>query len=137
VGAVIHCTVVRHGTTLRYPAPVTVQSIHGSAANFSIQVGQVLGQANQVKFCADNATINAVLTAATTSEAFLAALQTNEQVIVDLQSTAPAKAVDAAGTLIGATRQAIKTGSIALFNTKTVSRAAIAVDRFCGQSTQG
>lgn len=137
VGAVIHCTVVSHGMTLKYPATVTVQSIHGLTANFYIQVGQALGQANQVKFCADNATINSTLTAATTPAAFLAALKANEQVIVEFQSVAPAKIVDSAGSLIEAARQAINSGNVAIFNTKTVAKAAIAVDRFCGQSTGG
>jgi hypothetical protein len=137
VGAVIHCTVVPYGKTLTYPVTITVQAIHGSTANFYVQVGQALGQANQAKFCADNATINSALSAATTPSAFLAALQANEQVILEFQSVAPAKIVASAGTLTSAARQAITTGDIAIFNTKAVAKAAIAVDRFCGQSTQG
>jgi hypothetical protein len=137
VGAVIHCTVVPYGMTVQYPATVTVRSINGSTANFHIQVGQALGQANREKFCADNATINSALTAATTSTAFLSALQANESVILDLQSHAPSKIVEAAGTLTQASRQAIQSGTIAVFNTKAVAKAAIAVDNFCGQSTKG
>ena len=137
VGAVIHCTVVPYGLTLKYPATVTVRSIHGSTANFSVQVGQALGQANRQIFCSDNANINAALTAATTSAAFLSALRANEPVILDLQSHAPSKIVDAAGTLTEAARQAVQSGSIAVFNTKSVTRAVLAVDTFCGQSTKG
>jgi len=48
---------------------ITVRSIHGGSANFYVQVGQALGQANQAKFCADNATINSALSAATTPTA--------------------------------------------------------------------
>ena len=135
VGAVIHCTVVPYGTTVQYPATVTVRSIHGSTADFYVQVGQALGHANRATFCADNATINGALSAATTSAAFLSALEANESVILQLQSTAPSKIVDAAGTLTEATRQAIQSGDISVFNTKTVSRAAIAVDKFCGQKS--
>ena len=137
VGAVVHCTVVPHGMTLKYPVTITVRTIHGSTADFSVQVGQALGQANQAKFCADNAAINAALTAATTPAAFLSALQANEPTILDFQSTAPSKVVGSAGTLIEATRQAIQSGNVAIFNTKTVAKAAIAIDRFCGQSTAG
>ena len=137
VGAVIHCTVVSHGMTLKYPVTITVRTIHGSTANFYVQVGQAVGQANQAKFCADNAAINSALIAATTPAAFLSALQANERTILDFQSTAPSKVVDSAGTLIEATRQAIEAGSVAVFNTKTVAKAAIAIDKFCGQSTGG
>ena len=137
MGAVIHCTVVPHGMTLKYPVTITVRTIHGSTADFYVQVGQALGQANQAKFCADNATINSALTAATTPAAFLSALQANEQTILDFQSTAPSKVVDSAGTLIEATRQAIQSGSVAIFNTKPVAKAAIAIDTFCGQSSGG
>ena len=137
VGAVIHCTVVPHGMTLKYPVTITVRTVHGSTANFYVQVGQALGQANQAKFCADNATINAALTAATTPAAFLSALQANQQTILELQSTAPSKVVDSAGTLIEATRQAIQSGNVAVFNTKPVANAAIAIDKFCGQSAPG
>jgi hypothetical protein len=137
VGAVIHCTVVPHGMTLKYPATITVRSIHGSTANFYIQVGQALGQANQAKFCADNATINGALTAASTPAAFLSALQANERAILEFQSTAPSKIVDSAGTLVSAARQAIQSGNVAVFNTKTVAKAAVLVDEFCGQSTGG
>jgi hypothetical protein len=56
------------------------------------------GQANQAKFCADNSTITSALSAATTHAAFLSALQANEQVILDLQATAPAHIVDSPGT---------------------------------------
>ena len=136
VGAVIHCTVVPFGTKVKYPAAVTVRSIHGSTADFYVQVGQALGQANRGKFCADNATINGALSAATTSAAFLSALQANEPVILDLQSTAPSKIVNAAGTLTEATRQALQSGDIAVFNTKTVAHAAIAVDKFCRQKSE-
>jgi hypothetical protein len=135
VGAVIHCTVVPYGQKLKYPATVTVRSIHGSTANFFVQVGQALGQANRGTFCADNATINGALSAATTSAAFLSALQANESVILELQSTAPSKIVNAAGTLVEATRQAIQSGDIAVFDTKTVARAAVALDKFCGQKS--
>jgi hypothetical protein len=137
VGAVIHCTVVPYGMTLKYPATITVRSIHGGTANFYIQVGQALGQANQQKFCADNATINSALSAATTPAAFLSALQANEQVIHEFQSTAPSKIVDSAGTLVEAARQAIQSGDVSIFNSKTVAMAAVAVDTFCGQSTRG
>jgi hypothetical protein len=135
VGAVIHCTVVPYGMKVKYPATVTVRSISGSTANFYVQVGQALGQADRGKFCADNATINGALSAATTSAAFLSALRANESVILELQSTAPSKIVNAAGTLTQATRQAIQSGDIAVFNTKAVARAAIAVDKFCGQKS--
>ncbi len=135
VGAVVHCTVVPYGTTVHYPATVTVRSIHGSSADFYIQVGQAPGHADRATFCADNATINRVLSAATTSTAFLSALEANESVILQLQSTAPSKIVDAAGTLTQATRQAIQSGDISVFNTKTVARAATAVDKFCGQQS--
>jgi hypothetical protein len=135
VGAAIRCTVIPYGMTQKYPATVTVRSIHGSTANFYVQVGQALGQANRQKFCADNATINAALSTAPTSAAFISALQANEAVILDLQSTAPTKIVDAAGTLTEATRQAIQSGAVAVFNTKTVAKAAIAIDKFCGQSS--
>jgi hypothetical protein len=134
VGAVIHCTVVPHRMSLKYPATVTVRSLHGSTANFYVQVGQ-LGQANQVKFCADNAIVNSALSSATTPTAFLSALQANEQVILEIQSTAPSKIVNAAGTLTEASRQAIQTRSVAIFDSKAVTNAAIAVDKFCGQST--
>jgi len=138
---VIHCTVVPHGMTLKYPVTITVRTVHGSTANFYVQVGQALGQAlgqaNQAKFCADNATINTALTAATTPAAFLSALQANQQTILELQSTAPSKVVDSAGTLIEATRQAIQSGNVAVFNTKPVANAAIAIDKFCGQSAPG
>jgi hypothetical protein len=135
VGAVIHCTVVPHGTTVHYPATVTVRSIHGSTATFYVQVGQAPGHADRATFCADNATINAALSAATTPAAFLSALKANESVILELQSTAPSNIVDAAGTLTEATRQAIQSGDITVFNTKTVAHAAIAVDNFCGQKS--
>jgi Domain of unknown function (DUF4333) len=135
VGAVIHCTVVPYGTTVRYPATVTVRSIHGSTANFFVQVGQAPGRANKATFCADNATVNGALSAATTSAAFLSALEANESVILELQSTAPSKIVDAAGTLTEATRQSIASGDISVFNTKTVANAAIAVDKFCKQKS--
>jgi hypothetical protein len=79
--------------------------------------------------------INGALSAATTSAAFLSALQANESVILELQSTAPSKIVNAAGTLTEATRRAIQSSDIAVFNTKTVARAAIAVDKFCGQKS--
>ncbi len=137
VGAVIHCTVVPYGMTLKYPTTVTVRSIHGHTANFYVQVGQARGQANMTKFCADNATINSALTAATTSTAFLSTLESNEAVILEFQSTAPTKIVDAAGTVTAAARQALKSGDIAVFNTKTVADAVIAIDKFCGQSTTG
>lgn len=137
VGAMIHCVVVPYGMTLKYPATVTVRSIHDGTANFYIQVGQALGQANQATFCADNATINAALTAATTPAAFLSALQANQQTIVEFQSTAPSKIVVSAGTLATAARQAIQSGDIAIFNTNSVAKAAVAVDKFCGQSTGG
>ena len=140
VGAVIHCIVVPHGMTLKYPATVTVRSVHGGTANFYIQVGQALGQADQAdqaKFCADNATINGALTAATTPAAFLSALQANEQTILEFQSTAPSKIVVSAGTLVSAARQAIQSGDIAIFNTKSVANAALAVDKFCGQTAGG
>jgi hypothetical protein len=137
VGAVIHCTVVPYGMTLKYPATVTVRSIHGRTANFYVQVGQARGQANMEKFCADNATIDSALSAATTSAAFLSALQTNEAVILEFQKTAPAKIVAAAGTVTAASRQALNSGDIAVFNTKTVANAAIAIDKFCGQSAKG
>ena len=120
VGAVIHCTVVPDGTTVRYPATVTVRSIHGSTADFYVQVGQAPGHADHATFCADNATINRALSAATTSTAFLSALEANESVILQLQSTAPSKIVDEAGMLTQATRQAIQSGDISVFNTKTV-----------------
>ena len=89
------------------------------------------------KFCADNATINSALSAATTSTAFLSTLESNEAVILEFQSTAPTKIVDAAGTVTAAARQALKSGNIAVFNTKTVANAVIAIDKFCGQSTTG
>jgi hypothetical protein len=137
VGAAIHCTVVPHGMTLEYPATITVQSIHGSTANFYIKVGQARGRANQEKFCADNATINSALSAATTPAAFLSALQADEQVIHEFQSTAPPKVVDSAGTLVEAARQAVQSDRVSVFNAKAVARAAVAVDKFCGQSTAG
>jgi hypothetical protein len=137
VGAVIRCTVVPYGMMLEYPATITVRSIHGSTAKFYIQVGQAVGQANRGKFCTDNATINSALTAATTPAAFLSALQANEQVIHEFQSSAPSKIVDAAGTLIEAARQAVQSGNAAVFNTKTVANAAIVVDKYCGQSIKG
>lgn len=137
VGAVIHCTVVPHGIALTYPVTITVRSLHRGTARFSVPVGQALGQANQAKFCADNATITSALSAATTQAAFLSALQANEQVIFDLQSTAPSKIVYSAGTLIEATRQALQSGNVSIFNTKAVRKAASAVDEFCGQSTTG
>ena len=137
VGAVIHCTVVPHGIALTYPVTITVRSLHRGTARFSVQVGQALGQANQAKFCADNATITSALSAATTQAAFLSALQANVQVIFDLQSTAPSKIVYSAGTLIEATRQALQSGNVSIFNTKAVRKAASAVDEFCGQSTTG
>ena len=137
VGAVIHCTVVPHGITLTYPLTITVRSLHGGTANFYVQVGQALGQADKATFCADNATITSALAPAATQAAFLAALQANEQVILELQSTAPSKIVDAAGTLVEATRQAIQSGNVSIFNTKAVTKAAVAVDKFCGQSTTG
>ena len=55
VGAVTHCTVVPHGMTPTYPVTITVRSIHGRTANFYVQVGQALGQANQAKICLDKA----------------------------------------------------------------------------------
>ena len=114
VSAVIHCTVVPYGTTVQYPATITVRSIHGSTADFSVQVG---------------------LSAAKTSAAFLSALEADHSVILQLQTTAPSKIVDAAGTLIEATRQAIQSGDVSVFNTKAVARVAIAVDKFCGQKS--
>jgi hypothetical protein len=137
VGAVIHCTVVPHGMTIKYPVTITVRSVQGNTAHFYVQVGQATGQANRAKFCADNATITKALTAATTEAEFLTALQANEQTILDLQSSAPAKIVARAGTLIEATRQAVQSGNAAIFNTKAVAKAAIAIDSYCGQSTGG
>jgi hypothetical protein len=36
---------------------------------------------------------------------------------------------------VSAARQAIQSGDIAIFNTKAVAKAAVAIDKFCGQST--
>jgi Domain of unknown function (DUF4333) len=137
VGAVIHCTVVPHGMTIKYPVTITVRSIQGSTAHFYVQVGQAPGQANRTKFCADNAIITKALTAATTESVFLSAVQANEQTILDLQSSAPSKVVANAGTLVEAARQAMQSGNAAIFNTKAVAKAAIAIDSYCGQSTGG
>jgi Domain of unknown function (DUF4333) len=134
VGAVIHCTVAPHGMTLKYSATVKVRSIHGNTAHFYVQVGQALGHGNRATFCADNATISAALTAASSPALFLAALQANEQTLLDLQSNAPSKIVVPTGTLIRAARQAVQTGSIAIFNTTSVAKADVAIDAFCGQA---
>jgi Domain of unknown function (DUF4333) len=133
VGAVIHCTVVPHGMTLKYPATVKVRSIRGNTAYFYVQVGQALGQGNRATFCTDNATITAALTAAKSPAAFLAALQANRQILLELQSSAPSKIVVPTGTLIAAARQAVQSGSIAIFNTASVAKADVAIDAFCGQ----
>lgn len=37
-------------------------------------------------------------------------------------------------TLVEASRQAIQSGSVAVFNTKTFTNAAIAVDKFAGRA---
>jgi len=58
-------------------------------------------------------------------------------VILDFQSTAPSKIVDSAGTLAQAARQAIRSGGIAVFTTKTVAKEVITIDKFCGQSSGG
>ena len=137
VGAMIHCTVVPYGMTLHYPATVTVRSIHGGTASFYVQVGQAPGQADKTAFCADNARINSTLGSATTSASFLAALRADVQTILDLQSTAPTKIVVAVGTLTSASRQALQSGKIAVFNTKAVARATLAIDTFCGQRATG
>ena len=133
VGATIRCTVIPHGTSLKYPATVTVTSIHGSVANFHVQVGQAAGQANKTKFCADNATINQAVTGATTPQAFVRALSGQQQTILDFQSTAPSSIVSQAGVLVQAARQAISSGSATIFTTKTVTNAVTAIDTFCGQ----
>jgi hypothetical protein len=133
VGATIHCTVIPHGSTLKYPATITVTSIHGSTANFHVQVGQAPGQANKTKFCADNATINNAVSGAASPQAFVQALEANQQAILDFQNTAPSSIVQQAGVLVQAARQAITSGDATIFTTKTVSNAVTAIDTFCGQ----
>jgi hypothetical protein len=137
VGATVHCTVVPHGSTLKYPALVTIRSIHGSTANFHVQVGQAAGQANKAKFCADNTTLLTAVSAATTPAAFISALEANESTIIDFQSTAPSKIVDQAGALVQAARAAINSGNPAAFGTKAAVAAGNAVDAFCGQGSNG
>jgi hypothetical protein len=137
VDAVLHCTVVPNGMTITYPVTITVRSIHGKTAHFYVQVGQAPGQADRTKFCADNATITRSLTAAKTERSFLSALQATMHVFLDLQAHAPAKAVASAGTLIAAARQAVQSGSSAVFDTKTVTKAVLAIESFCGQGTGG
>lgn len=123
VGAVTHCTVVPHGMTLTYPVTITVRSIHGRTANFYVQVGQALGQANQAKICLDKAPIDEALTAATTAADFLSALHTKEPTLLELRSTAPSRIVDSAGTIVAAARQALQSGSITVFNSHAVAKA--------------
>jgi hypothetical protein len=137
VGASVHCTVVPHGSTLKYPAVVTVRSIHGSTANFHVQVGQAAGQANMTKFCADNTTLLTAVSGATTPDAFVQALEANESIILDFQNTAPSKIVDQAGALVQAARAAISAGNPAAFDTKAAEVAGNAVDAFCGQNASG
>lgn len=137
VGASIHCTVVPYGSKLVYPATVTMKSIHGKTANFHIQVGQAVGQANMTKFCADNAKIDAALATATTPDEFLDALQAQNKAMLDFQTTAPSPIVADAGTLVQASRQALATGDPTIFTTQKVEQAGVAVDTFCGQKVSG
>jgi hypothetical protein len=137
VGASIHCKVVPHGTKVTYPATVTVLSIHGSTADFFVQVGQALGQSNKTKFCADEATLAAATSAAATPAAYLQALEANQPTILDFQNTAPAKIVKDAGILVEAARHAYLTQSAAIFGTQSVIKAQAGVAAFCGQKVNG
>jgi hypothetical protein len=133
VGATIHCVVVPVGSKLQYPATITVKSVKGTTANFHIQLGQALGQADMAKFCADNLTIDKALLAAKTPSQFLQALVANQATIQDFQNHAPDKIVDTAGTLALAAHQSIKTTNPDAFATKVIQNDIIAVDKFCGQ----
>ena len=137
IGATIHCTVVPYGSKLKYPASVTVTSIHGSTANFHIQVGQAPGQANKAKFCADETTLAAATSSASTPAAFLQALQNNERLILDFQNTAPSKIAPEAGTLVQAAKHAVTTQDVNIFGSTAVLKAQAAVARFCGQTLSG
>jgi hypothetical protein len=137
IGASIHCKVVPHGSKLVYPAIITVKSIHGTTAFFHVQLGQAAGQANKARACGDNATINAALTAASTPQAFVSALEAQEKTILDFQSTAPSAIVSNAAILVQAARQAISSGDPSAFTGKTVSQAVAAIDQFCGQTADG
>jgi hypothetical protein len=137
VGASVKCTVVPHGSTLKYPAVVTVRSIHGGTANFHVQVGQAAGQANMTKFCTDNTTLITAVSAASTPDAFIQALEANESTILDFQNTAPSKIVNQAGALVQAARAAISSGDPGAFETKAAEAAGNAVDAFCGQNASG
>jgi hypothetical protein len=135
VGAVIRCTVVPHGMTLKYPATVTVRSIRGNRANFYVQVGQALGQGDQATFCSDYAVLSGALSTAKSPVAFLAAIVANKQTLLQLQASAPTKIVNSAGTLVEAARQAVDSGSITIFRTKSVAKAVVSIDAFCKKGT--
>jgi hypothetical protein len=134
VGAVVHCALVPAGSTVRYPAVITVKSIHASTATFDVQVGQAPGAANLTKFCADNARLGKAVGGATTPAAFLKALRGQQATLVKFQSTAPPQIVDDVGRLIQAARQAVKTDKVNPFETKSVQAAGAAVSKFCGQA---
>ena len=132
VGATIHCTVVPHGSTLQYPAVVTVRRVKGSTAYFHVQVGQAIGQANKAKFCADVNTLADQAVPSGSASAYLKSLEQDQQMILELQSTAPSKIVDAAGTFVQAVQKAITTQSVTGLSTTAVVNAQKAIVTFCG-----
>jgi hypothetical protein len=137
IGASIHCTVVPHGSKVKYPATVTVQSIHGSTATFYVQVGQAPGQANKAKFCVDETILATATSSASTPAAFLQALEANQQTILDFQNRAPSSIITDAGTLVQAARQAVSSQTVTVFGSPSVIKAQADVAAFCGQKVSG
>jgi len=137
VGASIHCTVTPLGSSTKYPATVTVRSLHNGVANFHIQVGQAVGAANKVEFCHDNALLLQATYVAQTPADLIPIFKANESTIHDFQATAPASIVAAAGTLVQAARTAVTTGNANGFTTAAVQNAASQVNAFCGQKPDG
>ena len=137
IGASIHCTVTPYGSTMKYPATVTVRSLHKGVASFHIQVGQAIGAANKVEFCRDNAHLLQATYVAQTPADLIPIFKANEATIVDFQATAPSAIVAAAGTLVQAARTAVNTGNANGFTTSAVQNAASQVNAFCGQNPDG
>lgn len=137
IGASIHCTVTPHGSTTKYPATVTVRSLHNGVANFHIQVGQAIGAANKVEFCHDNALLLQATFVAQTPADLIPIFKANKSTILDFQATAPSSIVAAAGTLVQAARTAVNTGNANEFTTAAVQNAASQVNAFCGQNPDG
>jgi hypothetical protein len=137
VGTSLKCVLTPKGSKLKYPVVVTVNSVIKGTAHFHVQVGQAIGAANKVKFCADAANIDKATAGPKPTSALIPIFEANVKTIKDFQAVAPSAIVNAAGTLVQAVRTAVNTGNAQAFATPAIMKALAAVNTFCGLNADG